>query len=81
MSVTGSYHQINRFFKSLVVPEGAEKKRIVNITDLQLASSTAAQGTAEIGKVTGDNVLKADFVASTFQFLDRPPPAPAGAPK
>jgi type IV pilus assembly protein PilO len=81
MSVTGSYHQINRFFKSLVVPEGAEKKRIVNITDLQLASSTAAQGTAEIGKVTGDNVLMADFVASTFQFLDRPPPAPAGAPK
>jgi type IV pilus assembly protein PilO len=83
MSVTGSYHQINRFFRSLVVPDANEKKRIVNITDLQLASPGASGGGADLTKAIGDNTLKADFVASTFQFLDKAaaPAAATGAPR
>ncbi|MSP62146.1 MAG: hypothetical protein EXR72_17790 [Myxococcales bacterium] len=61
MSLSGNYHQINRFFKNV-----GELKRIVTIADLQLAVSTEGTGQA----------LKADFVAQTFQFIDRP-----GAPK
>ncbi len=59
MSLVGTYHQINRFFKNI-----GELKRIVTISDLQMAregGSSSKDGT----------MLKADFVAQTFQFLDK----------
>jgi type IV pilus assembly protein PilO len=60
MSLTGSYHQVNHFFKQV-----GELKRIVNIEDLSL-EPTVAQ--AAIGQ---PNLLKANFVATTFMFTDR----------
>jgi len=71
MSLTGSYHQINRFFKNV-----GELKRIVTIADLQL--NPASQGQPVKGAEA--SLLKADFVAQTFQFLDKPKPPAAPAP-
>jgi type IV pilus assembly protein PilO len=64
MSLLGTYHQINRFFKNV-----GDLKRIVNIEDLQLAPST------ELGAAAGQ--LKANFVATTFQFVDKAKAGPA----
>jgi type IV pilus assembly protein PilO len=62
MSLLGTYHQINRFFKNV-----GDLKRIVNIEDLQLAPSTDPK------EMFGPaNLLKANFVATTFQFVDKP---------
>ena len=60
MSLTGSYHQINRFFRQV-----GELKRIVNIEDLSLDPVSLA--------VTPDqqNLLKANFTATTFMFTDK----------
>ena len=67
MSLIGSYHQINRFFKNV-----GDLKRIVNIEDLQLApSDTVVPG------LTGQNLLRANFVATTFQFVDKGRAGPA----
>jgi type IV pilus assembly protein PilO len=67
MSLLGTYHQINRFFKNV-----GDLKRIVNIEDLQLAPSTDPK--EAIGPA---NLLKANFVATTFQFVDKPKGGPA----
>jgi type IV pilus assembly protein PilO len=66
MSLAGTYHQINRFFKNV-----GDLKRIVNIEDLQLSPSTDANGPANV------NLLKANFVATTFQFVDKGRAGPA----
>jgi len=62
MSLIGSYHQINHFFKQV-----GDLKRIVNIEDLSLepVSSGAAMALDQT------NQLKANFVATTFQFVDK----------
>ena len=64
MSLLGTYHQINRFFKNV-----GDLKRIVNIEDLQLAPSSETGAPA--------NSLKANFVATTFQFVDKARGGPA----
>lgn len=69
MSLTGTYHQINRFFKNI-----GELKRIVTIADLQLAIDTS--NSSKEGQV-----LKADFTAQTFQFVDKPGAAAPGGAK
>ena len=66
MSLLGTYHQINRFFKNV-----GDLKRIVNIEDLQLAPSS------ESNAPTNVNQLKANFVATTFQFVDKGRAGPA----
>jgi type IV pilus assembly protein PilO len=66
MSLLGTYHQINRFFKNV-----GDLKRIVNIEDLQLAPA------AEPGTPSNSNMLKANFVATTFQFVDKGRAGPA----
>jgi len=66
MSLTGTYHQINRFFSNV-----GNLKRIVNIEDLQLAPTT------EGGVNVSANQLKANFVATTFQFVDKGRAGPA----
>lgn len=74
MSLVGTYHQINRFFKNV-----GELRRIVAISDLQLKrmeSNTpplAAEATV---------LLRADFVALTFQYVEggAPKAAPGGKP-
>ncbi len=70
MSLVGTYHQINRFFKNV-----GDLKRIVNIEDLQLAplNETAANS------LTTPTLLKANFIATTFQFQEKS--AKPGAPK
>ena len=67
MSLTGTYHQINRFFKQV-----GELKRIVNIEDLSLDP-------VSIG-VTPEqqNQLKANFTATTFMFTDKGQPKKSG---
>jgi type IV pilus assembly protein PilO len=67
MSLIGTYHQINRFFKNV-----GDLKRIVNIEDLQLAPSDS-----QVPGLTGQNLLKANFVATTFQFVDKGHAGPA----
>ncbi len=71
MSLTGTYHQINRFFKQV-----GDLKRIVNIEDLSLEpvsqSTTMALDTP--------NLLKATFTATTFQFVDRGARGPSQKP-
>jgi type IV pilus assembly protein PilO len=66
MSLLGTYHQINRFFKNV-----GDLKRIVNIEDLQLAPSAETTGPSTA------NLLKANFVATTFQFVDKGRAGPA----
>jgi type IV pilus assembly protein PilO len=60
MSLTGSYHQINRFFKQV-----GELKRIVNIEDLSLDPLTVGVSPDQ------PNPLKANFTATTFMFTDK----------
>ena len=61
MSLTGTYHQINHFFKQV-----GELKRIVNIEDLSLDPVDAAASAPE-----QPNLLKANFTATTFMFTDK----------
>ncbi len=61
MTAVGTYHQINQFFKSV-----GDLKRIVNIEDLKLEPATDVKN-ADSGKV----FLKASFVATTFQYLEK----------
>ncbi len=60
MSLTGTYHQINHFFKNV-----GDLKRIVNIENLSL--EPVALGVP----MDAPNLLKADFTATTFQFVDK----------
>ncbi|HEY2744014.1 MAG TPA: type 4a pilus biogenesis protein PilO [Polyangia bacterium] len=60
MSFSGTYHQINHFFKQV-----ADLKRIVNIEDLSMEP--------EVPGVAPDqqNPLRANFTATTFMFTDK----------
>ncbi|MCU1280716.1 MAG: pilO [bacterium] len=60
MSLSGSYHQINHFFKQV-----GDLKRIVNIEDLSLDPVTVGAGAEQ------QNQLKANFTATTFMFTDK----------
>jgi type IV pilus assembly protein PilO len=62
MSLVGTYHQINRFFRNV-----GELKRIVNIEDLKLEPNDPSVSTP----ITQPMLLKASFVATTFQFRER----------
>jgi type IV pilus assembly protein PilO len=62
MSLTGTYHQINHFFKNI-----GELKRIVNIEDLSLSPVTESAAMSLSAPV----LLKANFVATTFQFQEK----------
>lgn len=65
MTAVGTYHQINQFFKSI-----GDLKRIVNIEDLELAPSAV-----DTKDIINKTLLKANFVATTFQYLERKGPA------
>jgi type IV pilus assembly protein PilO len=69
MSLTGTYHQINHFFKNV-----GDLKRIVNIENLALEPVSQTVGMDQ------PNLLKADFVATTFQFIDKGAQAPGQKP-
>lgn len=56
MSISGTYHQIKRFFYAV-----GQLKRIVNIGNLNLGKPVPKEHGV---------VLKASFVASTFRFLE-----------
>ena len=60
MSLTGTYHQINRFFKQV-----GDLKRIVNIEDLSLEPMSLGASPEQ------PNPLKANFTATTFMFTDK----------
>ncbi len=60
MSLVGSYHQINHFFKQV-----GELKRIVNIEDLALDPLNVGVAAEQ------QNQLKANFTATTFMFTDK----------
>jgi type IV pilus assembly protein PilO len=62
MALTGTYHQINHFFKQV-----GDLKRIVNIEDLALEPVSTAAAMA----LDQPNQLRANFVATTFQFVDK----------
>jgi type IV pilus assembly protein PilO len=62
MSLLGTYHQINHFFKNV-----GDLKRIVNIEDLSLQPSSSEM----VSPLNVPNVLKANFVATTFQFVEK----------
>ena len=64
MSLIGTYHQINRFFRNV-----GELKRIVNIEHLSLVPTqeTNAQGANR----TSSQLLRASFVAATFRFVEK----------
>jgi len=62
MQIRGTYFQINKFFYSV-----GRLKRIVNIRDLQLTNPAATD--------TGV-MLKADFIVTTFRFLQATPAVP-----
>ena len=68
MTAVGSYHQINQFFKSI-----GDLKRIVNIEDLQLTPFT--EGNKEGTTSSSKTPLKASFVATTFQYVEKRGPA------
>lgn len=58
MTVMGNYHEIAMFLQ-----EVSHLRRIVNVSDIKLASPSTSNE-----KV----VLKSDFLATTFRFLDKP---------
>ena len=62
MSLSGTYHQINHFFKQV-----GDLKRIVNIENLSLEPMAPAAG----APLDQANQLKANFTATTFQFVDK----------
>jgi type IV pilus assembly protein PilO len=62
MSLIGTYHQINRFFKNV-----GDLKRIVNIEDLALAPAVDLPASAG----SAPNLLRANFVATTFKFVEK----------
>ncbi len=66
MSLLGTYHQINRFFKNV-----GDLKRIVNIEDLALAPAADLSALAS-SAASGATMLQANFTATTFQFVDKP---------
>lgn len=70
MSALGTYHQLNRFFKNV-----GDLQRIVTIGDLHLKHVDAKTREKE---AAGGELLQAEFVATTFQLLDRPTTAAAG---
>jgi type IV pilus assembly protein PilO len=63
MSLLGTYHQINHFFKNV-----GDLKRIVNIEDLSLSPAATDQSAPA---ANAPNLLRANFVATTFQFVDK----------
>ncbi|MBI4817628.1 MAG: type 4a pilus biogenesis protein PilO [Deltaproteobacteria bacterium] len=63
MAITGSYHSIAVFFDKV-----AKLARIVNVTDINLQNPT---------QVNKKVLLKANFTATTFKFIEQ---APAAAP-
>ncbi|MGZ3427241.1 MAG: type 4a pilus biogenesis protein PilO [Polyangia bacterium] len=67
MSLVGTYHQINHFFKQV-----GELKRIVNIEDLSLDPLNVGVAAEQ------QNQLKANFTATTFMFTDKGPGKKAG---
>lgn len=66
MTLTGSYHQINHFFKNV-----GDLKRIVNIEDLALTMAAANTAAAVPVAASAPRLLTANFVASTFQFNEK----------
>lgn len=68
MSLIGTYHQINRFFRNV-----GDLKRIVNIEDLAMVPFSEGPPNPN-----APQLLKASFVAATFKFVDRKG-APGGA--
>ncbi len=66
MGVRGNYHEIAMFFQ-----EVANMRRIVNVNNIRLADPVISNE-----KV----VLSAEFLATTFRFID-PKSKPAAAPK
>jgi type IV pilus assembly protein PilO len=62
MSLVGTYHQINHFFKNV-----GDLRRIVNIEDLRLDPNNPEA----TGSMSAPTLLKANFVATTFQFQDK----------
>ena len=64
MSLIGTYHQINRFFRNV-----GELKRIVNIEDLTMVPFS--EGSSQIVNPNAPQLLKASFVAATFRFVER----------
>jgi type IV pilus assembly protein PilO len=65
MSISGTYHQINKFFYAV-----GQLKRIVNVQDVSFETPTATEQGV---------LLKATFTASTYRFLESaPPPPPPG---
>jgi len=71
MSLTGTYHQINLFFKQI-----GDLKRIVNIEDLALAPSPD-----NTGSMAAPTLLTAKFLATTFMFQDKGQRGAAGPAK
>ncbi len=71
MSLTGTYHQINLFFKQV-----GDLKRIVNIEDLTLLPAPE-----NVGSLATPTLLNAKFLATTFMFQDKGNRGAPGAPK
>jgi type IV pilus assembly protein PilO len=62
MSLVGTYHQINHFFKNV-----GDLKRIVNIEDLTMAPVSPDSA----GSLSAPTLLNAKFIATTFQFVEK----------
>ncbi len=61
MNVSGNYHEIATFMQ-----EVSNMRRIVNVNNIKLSGATMKND-----KV----VLSSEFLATTFRFVDKPPPA------
>ena len=67
MAIAGNYHSIAVFFDKV-----AKLARIVNVTDIKLSKP----------KIENKRVvLEAEFLATTFKFVERPAAPPPGAAK
>ena len=65
VDVQGTYHNLALFFDRV-----SRLSRLVNVGDLKIAA---------LGTQTGSTTIQASCVATTFVYIDTPPPAPGAA--
>lgn len=74
MSIRGNFHSIATFFDKV-----SKLPRIVNVTDINLDCAAKSTKLGSCGMENKKVVLKTEFLATTFKFVERKaaPPAPA----
>ncbi|MBK8014342.1 MAG: type 4a pilus biogenesis protein PilO [Deltaproteobacteria bacterium] len=72
MSIRGNFHSIATFFDKV-----SKLPRIVNVTDINLDCASKASKLGGCGMENKKVILKTEFLATTFKFIEKKPQAAA----